>query len=367
MATAILNPTSDGTVRRLLVDETWATIHDNPLGNYEDNGNAEVSLSLNASGTTNQWAAIGRVFWTFDTSVLPRHTDITSAVLSVQFFNNSNSDGLSLNPKAGIYSAFPASTTLVDADYPNIGNFLVSNQISRSALVSGSYNDFTLTPAGLGFLKRGIPTSLGMRWDADATNTTPTWVSSGITDYDVMMLASATPPKLTLTYSVPSPDALFSVPSVGAPGGPNNPGDGISLASNGAWGFSTYTDILPTGWPYDFALTGFTYQVPTSFGSADVTYEQIFEIAIGSGPTLIAQIPTSHRRDTNVGYHFPVTTIMLSEPIYLPANTRVRMRLAHSVATAVTYNGIKLIIRELSLPQTKRIVKSQAMQRSTRW
>lgn len=123
---------------------------------------------------------------------------------------------------------------------------------------------------------------------------------------------------------------------------------GISRASSGgaAWSFSAYTEIVPVNTiTVDYNLVGLTWAWHTPIAAADVTYEWIIEIASDSAgsPVLVAQIPSSIRGDTLVGY-VPSNIVIFPEPKVILANTQLGVRVAYSLlTTSNTLSGIKIL------------------------
>lgn len=122
---------------------------------------------------------------------------------------------------------------------------------------------------------------------------------------------------------------------------------GKTRASSGstAWSFSAYTEVIPVDTiTEDVWLAGITWAWHTPCAAVDTTYEWIIELATGDAGSevLIIQIPCSIRGDTLVGY-VPSNFVTFPEPKLLPANTRVSVRVAYSLATTSnTLSGIKL-------------------------
>lgn len=123
---------------------------------------------------------------------------------------------------------------------------------------------------------------------------------------------------------------------------------GISRASSGstAWSYSNYTEVVPVNTiTSTFYLAGLTWAWHTPVAAADTTYEWIIELATGTAgnEVLIAQIPSSIRGDTLVGY-VPSNMVIFPEPKQVAANTRISVRVAYSLATTSnTLTGIKIL------------------------
>lgn len=123
---------------------------------------------------------------------------------------------------------------------------------------------------------------------------------------------------------------------------------GISRASSGgaAWSFSAYTEIVPASTiTSDFYIAGLTWAWHTPLAATDTTYSWIIELATGGAGSevLAVQIPANVRNDTAVG-HVLCPIVMLPEPKFVAANTRISVRVAYSLATTSnTLSGIKII------------------------
>ena len=114
-----------------------------------------------------------------------------------------------------------------------------------------------------------------------------------------------------------------------------------------AWLFSPWKVI----WDYvpeDAALIGISFETNFVFSAADTTQEHLFEIGFGEvgNPTTKVQIPHSCRSDTAVGFYLTrAYAAFLPEPLIIPHSTTVSIRVARSIATAVTYAGVKLLVQ----------------------
>jgi hypothetical protein len=123
------------------------------------------------------------------------------------------------------------------------------------------------------------------------------------------------------------------------------PGSGLSVtASASAWVFGGY-QLLSDRTAYDIAVMGLRFQV-TNIPGAGTTTQYLFEIATGySGKELpLIQIPYACRMDTTVGYYLTqCLNVFLPEPVFVPAGSRLTVRVANSMASATAYNGVKLL------------------------
>jgi hypothetical protein len=121
-----------------------------------------------------------------------------------------------------------------------------------------------------------------------------------------------------------------------------------------AWAFGSWVE-LSSGLSTGVYITGFSYQIQTSPAAADTVYEQLFEIGTGAGgaESTKLQIPTSYRADTitsannGLGYWMlKEQYVFFPEPYYIPAGTRVAIRVTDSIASALTYGGVKVFYKE---------------------
>lgn len=119
----------------------------------------------------------------------------------------------------------------------------------------------------------------------------------------------------------------------------------ISAAS--AWGFGLWTE-LTSATTTDIYVISLLFQI-TNIPALDTTVEQLFEIGIGAAGAEVTdiQIPYNVRNDTLVGYyHTRPNHIFLPEPVLIASGTRIAIRVADSLATAITYQGVKIMYKE---------------------
>lgn len=127
-----------------------------------------------------------------------------------------------------------------------------------------------------------------------------------------------------------------------------SPVSGVSAWTYGSW--VAFTTSLPT----DGYITGITFQ-NQAIPSLDTTQQFLFEVGIGAAGAEVVklQVPYSFRQDTNIGiYLMPVNSIYLPEPFFVHGGSRISVRVADSIANALTYNNAKLMYRDAGLPTT---------------
>jgi hypothetical protein len=128
------------------------------------------------------------------------------------------------------------------------------------------------------------------------------------------------------------------------------PADAAGITPTSAasvWGFGLWTE-LTTGFAFDIYIISLSFQI-TNIPALDTTVEQLFEIGIGTAGAEITevQVPYNVRNDTQVGYYLTRPEhIFLPEPIEITAGNRIAVRVADSLVTAITYNGVKIMYKE---------------------
>lgn len=198
--------TIEGVVARRPVDESWATISAG-AGNYTDSINDFGSgIYIKASATTNQWYALHRLIFLFDTSSLGAAATISAAVLSL--CGTAKVDGLSITPNIDIYPSTPASnTTLANADYAQVGTTSMTgtSPITYAAFNAAGYNDFTFNSTGIGNISKTAISKFGARnANYDVSGTTPTWTvnaASSLISAAADTAGTTSDPKLVITYT----------------------------------------------------------------------------------------------------------------------------------------------------------------------
>ena len=124
---------------------------------------------------------------------------------------------------------------------------------------------------------------------------------------------------------------------------------GLTPASSAtAWLYGSWVEASASLGTKIYVI-GLAFQITNTPASLDTTYAQLFEIGIGAAASEVTkiQIPYSYRADTVAyGYYRNTLKVFLPEPYEIPAGTRVAVRATDSIASAITYNGVKIIYRE---------------------
>lgn len=119
--------------------------------------------------------------------------------------------------------------------------------------------------------------------------------------------------------------------------------NGLTLTTTAvAWEYSDWKPIAKVI-TQDIDIISLRFQF-TLVMSVDTTYEQLYEIGINQGLGIVTkiQLPISVRSDTAVGFYATPDRIFLPEPYTVRAGASIYVRVATSVASAKTINGIKL-------------------------
>jgi hypothetical protein len=127
--------------------------------------------------------------------------------------------------------------------------------------------------------------------------------------------------------------------------------------------------LLAESLAYDIAVIGLQFQSTYIPASLDTTYEHLFEIGVGPANLEVVkiQLPYSIRQDTVLQYYL-TGGVMLPEGFSIEKGSRVSVRVANSVATAVTYDAVKLryqatgvVLSRTSLPNNYKFPRSAGL------
>lgn len=116
-----------------------------------------------------------------------------------------------------------------------------------------------------------------------------------------------------------------------------------------AWGYGTWVEVVSaasnTTSKY---ISGFSFQI-TNVPALDTSTEQLFEIGTGASSAEVTkvQVPYSIRADTLANYYMTnIFNVYFPEPMVISTGTRIAVRVADSLTSAITYNGVKLLYLE---------------------
>ena len=159
-------PAADVALRRYTGSETWQQAHD--AASASDVYDTNAATSLAASYTS--LGLVTRSLFTFDTASLPDDAVVTEATLT---FTGSGAVTGS-NGSVDLVAGTPASpTSIVAADFNDVGTTLLANQIALGSWNGSGSNVFTLNAAGLAAINLTGYTTFALRHSSDRLNSSP--------------------------------------------------------------------------------------------------------------------------------------------------------------------------------------------------
>lgn len=127
--------------------------------------------------------------------------------------------------------------------------------------------------------------------------------------------------------------------------------DGVTFTSNASgtsWGgFDSWTTIVPASTiTSPIYLCGVYFQFGSATG-AGVLQEYVIELGYGSFNSEISliQFPISYRNISGIGQSRPVT-LLVPEPVLIPANVRIAIRGANNLTVGSAINLTKIIYQQ---------------------
>jgi hypothetical protein len=216
---------------------------------------------------------------------------------------------------------------VVNADWAGVDGTVRTWLTEAGSLTEGTYE--RLSTAGTSY--SGIHPDAGDEGTHSVGLSAPSGQTWGIVVLEILGLHTA------------KPDIVRSRPTLAAGAAP--------ASATAAWTAGSYSALLPNGWGADVALDQLEVKTPAAPALA-TTYEVLIEIATGAAGSEVvkAQFPWTFRNVTAVGYlQGDPIDVSLPEPIVIPANTRVAVRVSDSHTAALTYTGLKAMFREIAV------------------
>lgn len=211
------NVTCDGYVRRVSVDEPFATIQAGAGTNHSDTSPSNF-CKITASTTTNQFSQISRIIYSFDTSSLSPDV-VSSADFSVKGVTKSDTFTTPANPDFVVCGATPADPAdLVNSDYSNTGTTSFGS-VGYSSYSTSAYNDITLNASGISNINTSGISSFATVLSNDINNSAPTWNSGATADFwsqSADTTGTTNDPKLTVTHGAAAAETKAPGVSVGS-------------------------------------------------------------------------------------------------------------------------------------------------------
>ena len=215
----------DGVIYRHGVDETLATIRAGAGTTLAAVASA-LYVRMMASTTSPQYQQLQRMIALFDASGgIPDTDTIDSAIVSlwVRLHNaepakqNSLTGEASENSRLHLVASTPASnTTLVNADFSQLGATSFGSSARQVDIVVDAYNAITVNATGLLNISKTGVTKFGFKngWDLNNTTAGITWVSGG--DQGIMIgqadnAGTTQDPKLVIQHSAAVGGKFFAL------------------------------------------------------------------------------------------------------------------------------------------------------------
>ena len=197
--------TVDGVVSRDGVDEGWATIVAGVGTTVAKTDTLGKFAGLYASATENQFSALNRSAFTFDTSSINGNAVISAAALSL-YGNDHKYVGLGEPSLLVTDALIAANNDLAASDFGNIYVLNSYGIIANASWSTSAYNEISLNTSSI--TKASI-TKLGtaLSFENDRTNYGGNWIPLGEADfygYFADQAGTTNDPKLVVTYTLPT-------------------------------------------------------------------------------------------------------------------------------------------------------------------
>lgn len=195
---------------------TWTALHDALVGDAAVDATNELYTQVQCTSTLNRYDVITRNAILFNTSSMGAGASVSAATLSL-FGSRKGSGGWSgAEIKGGVYTSAPASNTAVTiGDYQSFGVVAQSDTFfTYTGWSVVAYNDYPLNTIGKATVAAASTNICKMAWreaQYDVPNVAPTWSSGGtsyIVSYSADQTGASNDPKLVVTYTVASYNAL---------------------------------------------------------------------------------------------------------------------------------------------------------------
>ena len=188
-------------------DDTFANIRGAAGGQSTVDTSTQTCMAINGTGTTNQFGAMKRGIFLFDTSSLGAGATISAATFSL--YVTAVTDNLSQS--VGITSSNPAANnTLANSDFAvaNFGSTRFATDIAISAITTSAYNVWTLNANGIANISLTGISKFATRGSGDIDNTAPTWANLAC-NVTAQWAGEANKPRLVVTYTPASGGAAL--------------------------------------------------------------------------------------------------------------------------------------------------------------
>ena len=176
--------------RHIASGSTWSTIRNGTgiwgSGGRRLSGSRPMALQVTRYSIDGRYIEWERSIFHFDTSSLPDGDTIQSASLSI--YGSEKHNSLAETDFVIVPFTSTSYATSSDGNCGDIGNFNtgsgdICGSISYSSYSTTSYNEISLTAAGISNISKTGISRFGALTDRDRANSQPTWIASSIMGY----------------------------------------------------------------------------------------------------------------------------------------------------------------------------------------
>lgn len=202
MATlTVFSSSGDGYLESKADDNTWEGARTRSSASGVVDYTSTIATSARTAFVNNEYYEIDRAFLPFDTSSLPDDATVTAATLSIWVNSVQDTDSQSLSLVLGTQAS---TSSLVAADYSQVGTVKQATDLTIASLVTGTYNTFNLNSTGISNINLAGFTKFALRISNDISGSpVPTGNNSAPIAYSEET-GTAKDPKLEITYTQPT-------------------------------------------------------------------------------------------------------------------------------------------------------------------
>lgn len=155
---------------------TWAEVQSQATSNGGDDNSSLATMWLRADSITNKYDDIDRMLLGFDTSPIDDTHLVDSSTLRIRPWDQI-SDTLGEHDLSLVSSSPASNTAIVSGDIDSLGSTKLATDMTNANWTAGTEQTFTLNAAGLTHIDNTGVTNFGIRFEPDAANVEPTWIT----------------------------------------------------------------------------------------------------------------------------------------------------------------------------------------------
>ena len=199
----------DGYVGNTGENTTFAAVREGAGDTVNVTTSSGVAGEIDCSSSTDNFGAIYRGIYLFDTSSIPNTDSVDSATMSL-FGNTQSNTASHASPEndVTIVVTAPASDTTLAASDFNIASWTMTQQNSTDIAYASwsliAYNDFALNATGIGNISKTGITKFGATFAGDRTGTCVGCVAGGtgfLTAINADLAGTSSDPKLVVEHA----------------------------------------------------------------------------------------------------------------------------------------------------------------------